>query len=412
MRAVILAVGSELLGPHKLDTNSLYLTGLLEARGVTLAGKAVVPDDEPLLADAVRHACARAELVLLTGGLGPTADDVTRAAVADAAGRCLVVDERLAAELAERYARYLRRMPGVNRRQAEILEGATVLPNPTGTAPGQRLEHDGTAIFLFPGVPGELRALAEGHLVPWLDARADPGHAVERRIFQVAARAESAVEERLAPVYERFGKRALAVLASPGLIRVHAATTGDPDERAARLDAITGAVRGALGHRIFSDDEDDTLEAAVGRLLAARSETVALAESCTGGLVAEMLTRVPGSSGWVLGGVVAYANEVKSGQLGVDPGVLAAEGAVSEPVARAMAEGVRSRLGADWGIGVTGIILTRVDGDGWRVTLSAETVTAAASITLTEVTAEFAGDPEALGELLPKYRQKAMRAGG
>ncbi|MEM8963974.1 MAG: competence/damage-inducible protein A [Acidobacteriota bacterium] len=353
--AAIVAVGSELLGTDRVDTNSLFLTNVLERHGVTLVGKAVVGDDEDAIATEVGRRLGQVDVVLMTGGLGPTADDVTRQAVAAVTGRRLVHDDAIEAELRERFATYLRRMPEVNLRQAEVIDGAEVLANRRGTAPGMRLEHDGTTIYLFPGVPSELRAIAEDALEPWLAERADAALAVERRTFKVAARAESAIEERIAPIYKEFGRHDVSVLASPGRILIHVTARGKASERTARLDAISKAIRQALGHRIFTEDPDASIESVVGAQLAEAGLTIAIGESCTGGLVTEMLTRVPGSSAYLIGGVVAYSNTVKTALLSVDDELVATHGAVSEPVARAMARGVRRRLGADLGIGITGI---------------------------------------------------------
>ncbi len=355
MQAAILAVGSEMLGTERLDTNSLRLTAVLHRFGVELVAKSVIGDDEAALADELSRRAAEVDLVLVTGGLGPTADDVTRAAAARAFGRALAVDETLVQAMRRLFASFGREMPAVNRRQAEVLEGAAVLDNGRGTAPGQRLEAGNATVFLFPGVPRELDAMVETHLEPWLAERAGGGRGLESGVVKIACLPESAVEERIAPAYERFGRERISVLASPGEVRVVFSARGTEAERRDALETLRRAILELAGDAAFTDREEDTLEGVVGRLLAAAGRTLTTAESCTGGLVAERLTRVPGSSAYFLGGVVTYTDALKTRLLGVPEEMLAAHGAVSEPVARAMAAGGRARYGADYGIGVTGI---------------------------------------------------------
>lgn len=358
MRAAIAAVGSELLGPDRLDTNSLRLTEVLERCGVELRRKVVVGDEQAELARVLRGLAEEHDLVLVTGGLGPTTDDVTREAAADALGRTLHLDESLVRDLEERFRAYGRRMPEVNRRQAMVPDGeAEVLPNRRGSAPGLRLDRaggGGTTVFLFPGVPAELEAMIDDHLEPWLAARAG-GRGLERWAVKVATMAESEVEERIAPVYEEFGKEAVSVLAGSGEILVRCVASGSVEERRRRLGAMQERLAELLGDSVYTRREGETLEAVVGRLLEERGATLATAESCTGGLVAERVTRVAGSSAWFVGGVVAYSNALKSALLGVPESLLAEHGAVSEPVARAMAEGARRRLAAGWSLAVTGV---------------------------------------------------------
>lgn len=353
MKAAILAVGSELLGFERLDTNSLFLTEILLRHGVELVQKGVAGDDETEIAAAAARLLERADLLLVTGGLGPTADDVTRSAFASLLGRATRLDEEILTEIRERFRAMGVNMPEVNRRQAEVIDGARVIDNPRGTAPGQWLEADGKVVILFPGVPAELRPMVAAEVEPWLAARGD-GAGTAMRTLRVACLPESVVEERIGGIYERFGRQAISVLASPGEVLVRGYARGAPDRRTATLDAIEEAVRARLGDAVFGAD-DESLEAVVGEALGRRGETVAVAESCTAGLLAERLTRVPGSSAWVLGGIVAYADRIKEGLLGVDRETLAEHGAVSQPVAEAMARGVRDRCGADWGVGITGI---------------------------------------------------------
>ena len=355
MKAAILAVGSELLGIRRLDTNSLLLTRVLERYGVELVAKSVIGDDAERIASELRRRMEQAEVVILTGGLGPTADDLTRPAVAAALGRGLAVDEGIVEHIRELFARFGRVMAEVNRRQAEVIDGARVLANRHGSAPGQRLDAERSTVFLFPGVPRELEAMIEHHLEPWLAARRSADAGVERRVLKIASLPESEVEQRIAPAYERFGRDAIAVLASPGEVKVWTHARGPAGERRRRLDEMEGLLRELAGRAVFAGREEDTLEGVVGELLRRAGRTLTTAESCTGGLLAERLTRVAGSSDYFLGGVVSYTNELKTRLLGVPAATLDAHGAVSGPVARAMAAGVRERYGSDYGIGITGI---------------------------------------------------------
>ncbi len=356
MRAVIIAVGSELLGTRRLDTNSLRLTASLEPYGVELTAKSVIGDDEAELARTLARSVDEVELVLVTGGLGPTADDVTRAAVSRAFDRGVQVDEELVEHMRRLFASFGRDMPGVNRRQAEVIDGAVVLSNSRGTAPGQRLAVGGASVFLFPGVPRELEKMIETHLEPWLQEQSGGGdRGLERQVVKIASLPESTVEERIAPAYERFGRERISVLASPGEVKVWLAARGSEAERRAELEEMSRAIVELAGGAAYTTDQNATLESVVGALLSEAGRTVTTAESCTGGLVAERLTRVPGSSVYFPGGDVAYTNALKTRLLGVSAELIQAHGAVSEPVARAMAAGVRSRYGSDYGIAITGV---------------------------------------------------------
>jgi nicotinamide-nucleotide amidase len=362
MLAAILAVGSELLGTERLDTNSLRLTRLLEQHGVELRRKAVVGDAIAEMAAELRLCCERVDLVLVTGGLGPTADDVTREAVAEVLGRGMREDPEVVAAIERRFAHLGWRMPEVNRRQAMILEGAEIIPNGRGTAPGLLLSTAGARgtvhVFLFPGVPAELEGMITSHLEPWLAARSG-GVARETAVLKVACLPESEVEERIAAAYEEFGREWITILAKPGEIRLLATAAGSTEERAERLAAMTSRLSGLVGDAVFARCEEDSLEGVVGELLLAAGrpapQTLTVAESCTGGLLGERLTRVAGSSAYFLGGAITYTDELKVQMLGVPEELLREHGAVSEPVARAMAEGVCRALGSDWGIGITGV---------------------------------------------------------
>jgi nicotinamide-nucleotide amidase len=354
MKAAILAVGSELLGTDRLDTNSLRLTALLDRHGVELRRKAVVGDSVEDIASELRTLLERMDLILVTGGLGPTADDVTREAAAVALGRGMHFDEEVLARIEARFRSFGRRLPEVARKQADVIDGAELIANERGTAPGMRLEKDGTHLFLFPGVPMELEGMLSGYLEPWLATRSG-GVGREVAVLKIASLPESEVEERILPAYEEFGREAITILASPGEVRLQATASGPEPERRARLAAMVARLSELAGRAVFATREEDTLESVVGELLRASGATLTVAESCTGGLLAKRLTDIPGSSGYMLGGAVTYTNRLKTEMVGVPGEMLAEHGAVSEPVARAMADGVRRALGSDWGIGITGV---------------------------------------------------------
>jgi nicotinamide-nucleotide amidase len=351
MKAAILAVGSELLGTVRLDTNSLLLTGLLERYGAELRRKAVIGDSEEEIAAELRALMPRVDLILITGGLGPTADDVTREAVAATLDRPLHLDAGVLAALERRFQSLGWKMPEVNRRQANVVDGAEVLANERGTAPGLRVESGGCTLFLFPGVPTELEGLMASALEPWLAARSG-GVARETAVLKIAGLPESVVEERIAPAYEEFGREAITILASAGEIRLQA---GPEPERRARLQAMVARLSALAGDAVYSIREEDSLESVIGDLLRASRTTLTAAESCTGGLFSQRITAVPGSSDYFLGAAITYSNALKTRLVGVPEAMLAEHGAVSEPVARAMAAGVRRALGSDWGVGITGV---------------------------------------------------------
>lgn len=354
MKAAILAVGSELLGTDRLDTNSLRITATLDRYGVELRRKAVAGDAVEEIAGELRALLAAVDLVLITGGLGPTADDVTREAVAEVLGRSLFLDEEILAGLERRFQSFGMRMPEVNRRQAMVIEGAELIPNERGTAPGMRLEREGRVLYLFPGVPAELDGMILSHLEPWLAGRSG-GVGREMAVLKIAGLPESVVEERIAPSYDEFGREWITVLAGGGEIRLQAIAAGTEDERRDRLAVMTARLRELVGDAVFATREEDTLESVVGDLLRAAGATLTAAESCTGGLLSQRVTAVPGSSDYFLGGAVTYSNELKTGLVGVPTEMIAEHGAVSEPVARAMAEGARRAFQSDYGVGITGV---------------------------------------------------------
>ena len=350
----MVAVGSELLSTDRLDTNSLRLAALFERHGAALVRKAAVGDDESEIAAELALALARAELVVVTGGLGPTADDVTREAVAAALGRELRERPEVWAAIERRFAAFGRVPSANNRRQAMVVDGAEVLENDRGSAPGLRIAAGERTLFLLPGPPHEMEGMLERELVPWLAHRAT-GEARERRTLRTAMRPESEIDRALEPAYAEFGREWITLLASPGEVQVRLVAVGPEATRAARLERMAGRARELLGDVVYGEGEETTLERTVVELLAARGLTLATAESCTGGLLAERLTRVPGASAVFPGGVVVYSNRAKVDQLGIAPTLVEAHGAVSEPVARALAAAARDRFGAGLGVGITGV---------------------------------------------------------
>jgi nicotinamide-nucleotide amidase len=358
MKACILAIGSEMLTPFRVDTNSLFITERLNAIGCDVRFKAVVADDVAELARVIEAALTWADVVVVTGGLGPTEDDVTRDAVATAVGTPLEIDETIVERLRDRFARRGMTMPEINRRQAMVPRGATVLPNANGTAPGLWLEHGAAAIVLLPGPPREMKPMLEVVINERLAPRAG-GRGLFRRVLKIAGRAESDVDAQAQPVYSKWVSGAVpistTILAVIGQIELHltADAASEADARPA-LDAAVRELEAVLGPSIFSVDGRN-LEAVVGDLLRDRELTIAVAESCTGGLLASRLTDVPGSSDYVERGVVCYSNRAKIELVGVPEAMIQEHGAVSEPVAQAMAEGIRTRSSTTIGIGVTGI---------------------------------------------------------
>lgn len=357
-RAVILAVGSELLGAERVDTNSLAMTAALNRYGIELAWKAVAGDDRAELTRAVRRALDDADLILLCGGLGPTDDDLTREVVAGVLGRPLHTDPAIVDAIAARFAARGWTMADNNRRQAQVPEGAVVLPNARGTAPGLWIEDGARGVLLLPGPPREMAPLLDYAMATFVEPRSG-GRRLVRRVLRMTGRGESTIDALLQPLYRTWADRPIPVratiLAAMGQIELHLSAvhpSAGPAEDA--VDAAIAEAREVIGRDVFSED-GAALEAVVGRLLAARGWRVSSAESCTGGLVAERITSVPGASRYFDQGVVTYSNAAKTAWLGVPEVLLAEHGAVSEPVARAMAEGVRERTGAEAGLGVTGI---------------------------------------------------------
>ncbi len=354
MEAEIIAVGSELLTPSRLDTNSLYLTDRLNSLGVEVVGKAVIGDDRARLTAAVKAAVARSDVVILTGGLGPTEDDVTREAVAEALGRRLQFREELCEAIEARFRSMGRQMAEINRRQAFVIEGAEALPNDNGTAPGLWIRMGGKVVLLLPGPPRELKPMFERDCLPRL-AELAPKQVIRTLHFRVAGMPESDLDQLISPVYKRYANPVTTVLAAPGDIQVHLrARSATAEEADALLAEVGGQIEALLGNRIYSRN-GEPLEAVVGRLLCERGATLAVAESCTGGMVAERITSVAGSSRYFVGGFLVYSNALKCALLGVAAALIEGHTEVSGPVAEAMAAGARERTGATYALSVTGI---------------------------------------------------------
>ncbi len=359
MRCEIVGVGTELLLGQIINSNAAWIGQRLAEVGWDCLRHTAVGDNQARIADALREALDRADAVIVTGGLGPTQDDVTREALAAIAGVPLRRRPELETWLRERFAAAgVPRMAEMNLRQADVPEGARAIDNPRGTAPGLIIEVGGKPLYAVPGVPREMEGMLERVVLPDLAARAGEGRAIVSRTLRTAGLGESALAERLTPLWESMGEEAgvtLAYLASPGEVRVRLTTVGATREQAlATIAPVEEAVRKELGDLVYGLD-DETLEAAVGRLLRAAGQTLASAESLTGGLAGGRITAAAGASDYYLGGVVVYATDAKAELLGVDAALLAEHGPVSEPVAGAMAEGVRRLFGAGVGIATTGV---------------------------------------------------------
>jgi nicotinamide-nucleotide amidase len=356
MNASIIAVGSEMLGPTRLDTNSLKITAVLERYGVSLIGKSIVGDSIEALRDEIDHALSHSDLLITSGGLGPTLDDLTREALALALGLEVETDDAIVQKIAARFTTRNMVMPEVNKRQAVVFRGQRTLDNERGTAPGFHLEveRNGTRkhIWVFPGVPHELAWMADTYLAPWLQSAG--GAARYSRAIKIAGMTESAVEEKLAPFYEAHRDEAVTILATGGQIEIHLSATGDEASARALLAAREAELQAIYGDKIFGYD-NDILEAVVGRLLTERGATVSTAESCTGGLLASRITDIAGASAYFMGGGIVYNADAKMFLAGVDPAAIQEHGEVSEAVAIELASGIRRRFHTTYGIGITGI---------------------------------------------------------
>ena len=357
-RAAILAIGSELLTASRIDTNSLFITNALNGIGIDVLYKAVVGDNRADVRAQFAFALQHVDLVVFTGGLGPTEDDVTRDVVAEHLGLPLRENIEITDTIRRRFEGRGWKMPEINRRQAMVPDGALVLANPNGTAPGLYIENAEKAVLLVPGPPREMKPMVEEMTAGRLRVRAG-GRLLLRRVLKIAGRSESRVEEIAQPLYSKWHDDNPAIettiLASPGQIELHLSARGDDEATLhGALERSARQIQAAMPDDVFSTD-GQSMEEVVGAMLKLRGWRIALAESCTGGLATSRLTDVPGSSAYVDRAVVAYSNEAKIELLGVEPALITSEGAVSEPVAQAMAEGVRDRAKSAVGVGITGV---------------------------------------------------------
>jgi nicotinamide-nucleotide amidase len=354
LTAEIIAIGSELLTPDRADTNSLWLTEKLNSIGIEVKLKTIVGDDDARLEETIKDALRRSRVVITTGGLGPTEDDITRKIAARALGRRLMLNEKVLEEIRTRFLRHGRTMPEINSRQAMVIEGATVLDNPNGSAPGMLIEHDGRVVALLPGPPREMRPMYEAFVQPKLMAKAGDVRVV-RRVLRVSGLGESAIDERIAPIYTQYKNPQTTILFNRSEVEIHLTAQAKTEQDAELLlDGLAGQIEERLGHSIFAF-RGETMEEIVGLRLAVGGFSLALAESCTGGLISERITNVAGSSVYFKEGVVTYSNDAKIRSLGVPAEMIREHGAVSAQVAEAMAEGVRQRADTDFGLSVTGI---------------------------------------------------------
>ena len=358
MKSEIIAVGSEMLTPWRQDTNSLYLTEKLNEIGVTVTFKTIVGDRKKDLVNAIRVAIGRTDILAIMGGLGPTEDDLTREAVAEALSLTLRRDASMVAALHTRAAGWRVPLPPNNLKQADVLEGALVLPNVNGSAPGQWLDTRfggyRKIVLLIPGPPSECRPLFDAECLPRL-REAIPKRLIASRTQRAAMITESQADLFLAPIYSNFKDVETTILAHGGDIQL-SLVCSKPSAALAkeRVDELAGRLEEALEDWLYSSD-GESLEQIVLFYLGLRQFTVAVAESCTGGMIAQRITSVPGSSRSFLGGAVVYADSLKYAFAGVSPELIAQHGAVSAEVAKALAHGIRLRTGATLGVGVTGI---------------------------------------------------------
>ncbi len=354
LNAEIIAIGSEMLTPFRLDTNSLWLTERLNSMGVEVKLKTVVGDDEARLEETVRDAMKRSEIVIATGGLGPTEDDITRKIFARVLKRQLILEDAILEKIRARFARRNMPMPEINARQALVIHGAQILENGNGTAPGMLITEGKCTVVLLPGPPREMKPIFDASVAPALKQRMGD-MLIVRRTLSIFGLTESATDELAAPIYTKYRNPSTTILFKDGQIELHLTAQARGESGAVKLlDELAGRLDEVLGEYVFSRN-NETLEEVVGQSLKMRGYTLATAESCTGGLLAGRITEVPGSSAYFLEGVVSYSNEAKIDLLRVPKKLIETHGAVSEQVAGAMAAGIRKRAGSTFGVGVTGV---------------------------------------------------------
>jgi len=352
--AEIIAIGSELLTPEKTDTNGLWFTERLNEIGVEVKLKTIVGDDESRLEEAIGDAVKRSDIVITTGGLGPTEDDITRQVSARAIGRELIYHNNIEDYLRERFRGWGREMPEINKRQAYAIDGAEILPNPNGSACGMLVDLAGKILAIFPGPPRENQPMFIDHVLPRL-RKLSGGLLVRKRILRVTGLGESAIDEAIAPIYKEYSDVQTSILFSKSEVEVHlSASSTDEKQASATLDELSGKIQEKLGVAVFASN-GETMEQVIAKLLTERGETVSTAESCTGGLIARRLTELGGSSKYFMEGAVTYSNEAKVRTLNVSQETLDKFGAVSSETAEEMARGMRERADTDYAISVTGI---------------------------------------------------------
>ncbi|MDQ4122331.1 MAG: competence/damage-inducible protein A [Acidobacteriota bacterium] len=354
LSAEIIAVGSELLTPERSDTNSLWLTEKLNEIGIQVCLKTVVGDDAERLEEAIKDAFRRSSVVVTTGGLGPTEDDITRAVAAKAVGRELIFQQEILDEISRKFERWGRKMPETNRRQAFVIEGAEVLPNPNGSAPGMLFAENDKFLVVLPGPPREMQPMFEIGALPRLKEKAG-SNVVRRRVLRVVGMGESALDEQIAPIYKEYENPQTSILFNKTEIEIHLTAQADSIAEAARLlDELADKICEKLGVAVFARN-GELMEEVVASLLKEQKKTVATAESCTGGLIAQRLTELAGSSEYFMEGFVTYSNEAKMHSINVPKEMVDQYGAVSSQVAEAMAIGARERAKTDFAISVTGV---------------------------------------------------------
>jgi nicotinamide-nucleotide amidase len=354
LKAEIIAIGSELLTSHRVDTNSLWLTERLNSVGIAVHLKTVVGDDEARMEETARDAIKRSDVIISTGGLGPTEDDVTRKVFARVTGRQLMLDYDILAHIRERITSRGYQMTPNNERQALFPRGATVLPNPNGSAPGIKMEQDGKLIILLPGPPRENQPMFDDYVMPDLE-KMSRGVRIAKRLLKVTGIGESQLDDKIAPIYGEYTNPETTILFTDSEIEIHLTATAESVARAEEIvEELADKLEEAIGINVYST-RGETLEQVLGDRLRLKRYTIATAESCTGGLLAERITKVPGSSDYFIGSIVSYTNEMKSLLLGVPEEMIERHGPVSGEVAEAMARGIKERMGATIGVSVTGV---------------------------------------------------------
>lgn len=354
LKAEIIAIGSELLTPYRTDTNSLWLTEKLNTVGIDVQQKTIVGDDESRMEQAVHDALNRSDIIISTGGLGPTEDDITRKVFARVTGRQLLLDYNILESIRERFASRGYKMTPNNERQALIPSGADVLNNPNGTAPGIKMDHEGKLVVVLPGPPRENQPMFDTYIMPELE-RMSRGVRIAKRVLKVTGLGESLLDDMIAPIYQEYSNPTTTILFTDSEVEIHLTASGESFSRAEALAAeLADKLAEKLGYYVYST-RGQTLEEVLGEHLRRSELTIATAESCTGGLVAERITRVPGSSDYFVGSLIGYSNDAKTRLLGVEEDLIEKLGPVSGEVSEAMARGARERTGASIGVSVTGV---------------------------------------------------------